>query len=85
MEALEMWVFRRPFKIPWADHITNNEVLIRISRDREPLQIFKRRKTAYLGHIFRSVKYQFFKTNNGGQDRGKTRHRPKKVFMAQKY
>lgn len=42
-----------------------------MSREREILQIVKRRKTAYLGHIFRNTKYQFLQLIMQGKIEGK--------------
>lgn len=71
LEAFEMWVFRRMLKIQWTDRITNGEVLRRMGVERQLLQSIKRRKTAYLGHIFRNTKYQFLKLIMEGKIEGK--------------
>lgn len=71
LEAFEMWVFRRMLKIPWTDHVTNAEVINRMGRERELLQLVKRRKAAYLGHIFRNTKYQFLKLIMEGKIEGR--------------
>lgn len=71
LEAFEMWLFRRLLKISWTDHTSNTEVLNRMGVERELLQIVKRRKTAYLGHIFRNTKYQFLKLIMEGKIEGK--------------
>lgn len=57
LEAFEMWQFRKLPKISWTEHVTNEQVLRRIGRDRKLLTIMKRRKTGYLGHIYRGPKY----------------------------
>jgi len=59
LEPFEMWVYRREQRIPWIARRTNDEVLRIINKDRELLDTIKRRKTAYLGHVIRSERYQF--------------------------
>ena len=61
LEAFEMWILRRLLKIPWTAHVTNEEVLRRAQCERELLQMVKRRKTAYLGHVMRNDKYDLLK------------------------
>lgn len=71
LEAFEMWTFRRMLKIPWTHHITNEEVLRKMRRDRELLLTTKRRKTAYLGHVYRNPKYDILKLIIEGKIDGK--------------
>lgn len=71
LEAFEMWVLRRMLKIPWTEHATNEEVLNRMGIERELLQTVKRRKAAYLGHIFRNSKYQFLQLIMEGKIEGR--------------
>ena len=71
LEAFEMWIFRRLLRIPWTDRVRNDEVLRRMGTERMLLQIVKKRKTAYLGHIFRNTKYQFLKLIMEGKIEGK--------------
>lgn len=52
IQAFEFWVFRRMLRISWVDHVTNEEVLRRMGRDRELLCTIKKRKTSYLGHVY---------------------------------
>ena len=51
IEAFEMWIYRRLLKIYWVDHVTNDEVLRRVGKNREPLLNIKRRKLEYFGHV----------------------------------
>lgn len=71
LEAFEMWIFRRLLKISWTQHIPNDEVLRRVRRERELLTTIKRRKTAYLGHIYRNNKYDILKLIIEGKIEGK--------------
>lgn len=71
LEAFEMWIYRRLLRIPWTDRVRNDEVLRRMGTERMLLQIVKKRKTAYLGHIFRNTKYQFLKLIMEGKIEGK--------------
>jgi hypothetical protein len=58
IEAFEMWCYRRLLKISWIDRISNEEVLIKLNKDRELLKMIKIRKTQYFGHIIRGPKYE---------------------------
>ncbi|KAL3268742.1 hypothetical protein HHI36_007844 [Cryptolaemus montrouzieri] len=58
LEAFELWVYRRILRIPWTDHITNEEVLRRLDKHREILFTVKKRKMEYFGHIMRHEKYR---------------------------
>ena len=71
LEAFEMWVYRRMLRIPWTDHITNQEVLHRMNKDRTILETIKKRKTAYLGHVMRQDKYRFLQLIMEGKIEGK--------------
>jgi len=66
----EMRVFRRIFAIPWADRTNNAEILNLVAK--ELLHLVKRRKAAYLGHIFRNSKYQFLKLIIKGKTEGRS-------------
>lgn len=70
LEAFEMWVFRRLLKIPWTRRMTNENVIGMMGTDRELLQHVKRRKTSYLGHIYRGPKYQLLKLIMEGKIEG---------------
>ncbi|KAI5708046.1 hypothetical protein M8J77_015361 [Diaphorina citri] len=54
LEAFEMWLYRRILKISWIEHVTNEEVLRRMKKERELMNIIKVRKLQYLGHIMRN-------------------------------
>jgi hypothetical protein len=38
-------------KISWTDHVRNEEVLLRVSEQRNILHTVKRRKTNWIGHM----------------------------------
>jgi len=40
-------------KISWTDHVRNEEVLLRASKQRNILQEIRRRKANWIGHILR--------------------------------
>lgn len=71
IEAFEMWILRRLLKIPWVEHVTNQQVLQRANTDRQLLDIVKQRKTSYLGHILRGPRYNLLKTILMGKIEGK--------------
>ena len=53
IEALEMWFYRRMLKIPWVDHISNEQVLQRAGARREIMASVRRRQLRFLGHTMR--------------------------------
>lgn len=71
LESFEMWIFRRMLRIPWTDHIRNEEVLRRMNMDRELLDIIKKRKTSYLGHLLRHERYNFLRIIMEGKIEGR--------------
>ena len=52
VESHEMQCWRN-MKIRWTDHVRNEEVLQRVKKERNILQIMKRRKATWIGHILR--------------------------------
>ena len=53
LESSEMWCWRRMEKISCTDHVRNEEVLIRVSEQRNILQEIRKRKANWTGHILR--------------------------------
>ena len=53
LEATEMWFLRRMLRIPWTDHITNEEVLRRAKCQRKLILNIRRRQLLFLGHVIR--------------------------------
>lgn len=52
-------------------HITNNEVLRRMNKEREILNTIKLRKLGYFGHIMRNQQYQILQLTIQGKVEGK--------------
>lgn len=50
-EAFELWRFRRTLKIRWADRIRNEEVPVRIQRQRTPWKNAGKSRDTLTGHI----------------------------------
>ena len=71
LEAFEMWVFRRMLRIPWAERVTNRDVLKRSNTQRELLNTVKCRKISYLGHILRGSKYRLLQLILKGKIEGR--------------
>jgi hypothetical protein len=71
IEAFEMWLYRRILKIPWTSRTRNEEVLRRMGHQRTLLNIIKRRKLEYLGHIIRGPRYEFLRLILNGKIEGK--------------
>jgi len=40
-------------KISWTDHVTNEEVLLRVNEQRNILHEIRKRKTSWFGYILR--------------------------------
>lgn len=53
IEAFEMWIWRRSQNISWRDKVTNEEVLRRVSQERQLMKEITRRKKNWIGHILR--------------------------------
>jgi hypothetical protein len=51
LEIFEMWCWRRMEKISWTDHVRNEEVLLRLSEQRNILHEIRKRKANWIGHI----------------------------------
>ena len=54
LERFEMWCWRRMEKISWADHVRNEEVLLRVKDQRNILHEIRKRKANWIGHILRT-------------------------------
>jgi hypothetical protein len=53
LESLEMWSWRRMEKIRWTDYVKNEEVLLRVSEQRNILHEIRKRKANWICHILR--------------------------------
>ncbi|PNF41645.1 hypothetical protein B7P43_G07643 [Cryptotermes secundus] len=51
LESFEMWCWRRMEKISWTDYVKNEEVLIRVSEQRNILHKIRKRKPNWIGHV----------------------------------
>ena len=51
--SFEMWCWRRMEKISWTDHVRNEEVLLRVTEERNILHEIRKRKANWIGHILR--------------------------------
>lgn len=59
-------------KISWIEKVRNEEVIRRAKlRDRELLEIIKKRKISYFGHIMREDRYEFQRLILEGKVEGK--------------
>ena len=48
MESFDMWWWRRMEKIIWTNHVTNEEVLLRVMEQRNILQEISKRKANWM-------------------------------------
>jgi hypothetical protein len=53
LESFEMWCWRRMEKISWTRHVRNEEVLLRVKKQRNILHEIRKRKANWIGHILR--------------------------------
>jgi hypothetical protein len=51
LESFEMWCWRRMGKVSWTDHVRNEEVLLRVTEQRNILREIPKRKANWIGHI----------------------------------
>ena len=51
--AFEMWIWRRIETISYTEHVTNEEVLNRVSETRVLIKMILRRKKNWIGHVLR--------------------------------
>jgi len=52
LESFEIWCWRRVEKISWADHVRNEEALLRVNEQRNILHEVRKKKANWTGHIF---------------------------------
>ena len=71
LQAFETWCYRRMWRIPWTDRVSNAEVLDRMQKECEIINTMKRRKLQYLGHIMRGQKYTLLQLIVQGKISGK--------------
>ena len=53
LESFEMWRWPRMEKMSWTDHVRNEEVLLRVSEQRNILHEIRRQKANWIGQILR--------------------------------
>jgi hypothetical protein len=53
LESFQMWCWRRMEKISWTDYVRNEEVLLRVKKQRNILHEIRKRKVNWIGHILR--------------------------------
>jgi hypothetical protein len=51
LESFEMWRWGRMEKISWIDHVRNEEVLLRVTEQRNILHEISKRNANWIGHI----------------------------------
>jgi hypothetical protein len=53
LERFKMWCWRRMEKIIWTDHVRNEDVLLRVKKQRNILHEISKRRSNWIGHILR--------------------------------
>jgi len=51
LESFEMWCWRSTEKIRWTGHVTYEEVLLRVKKQRNILHEVSKQKANWIGHI----------------------------------
>ena len=51
LQSFEMWCCGRMEKIIWTDHVRNEDVLLRVSEQRNTLREIRKRKSNWIHHI----------------------------------
>ena len=78
LEAAEMWTYRRVLRISWRDRRTNESVLRELGIHRQLLNIIKKRKLCFFGHLCRAdglAKVVVCGIHPGRRRRGRPRRR----------
>jgi hypothetical protein len=85
LESFEMWCWRRMEKISSTDYVRNEEVLLRVKKQRNILHEITKRKANWIGHIFRrNCLLQWViggKIKGGIKVRGRCGRRRRKLLM----
>ena len=76
-----MWFLRRMLRIPWTDHITNEEVLRKAGCQRKLMFNIRKRQLLFLGHVIRKEGLEEL-VLSGKVDGKKGRGRPRTTFMS---
>ena len=71
IEAFEVWLYRRILRISYVDRVTNEEVLLKLSKLTALNTEVKIRKLQYLGHIMKGTRYQMLQVNRRQTQREK--------------
>jgi hypothetical protein len=53
LESFKMWTWRKMEKISWTDHVRNEDVLLRVKKQRNILHEICKRKAKWIGHTLR--------------------------------
>ena len=48
-----MWTYRRIVRIPWTAKVTNEQVLNRVNEKRQIMNMIRKRKLSFFGHLVR--------------------------------
>ena len=54
LRAAEMWVYRRILGVHWSERRTNNSIMNEIGSQQEIVQLIKKTKLSFFGHICRA-------------------------------
>jgi hypothetical protein len=79
-ESFEMWLWRRMEKISWTGHVRDEEVSHIVKEERDILQIIKRRKANWIGHILSRNCLLKHVTKGKTEGMGRQRRRRKRLL-----
>jgi len=83
LERSEMWCWRGMDKISWTDHVRNEEVLLRVKKQRNIINEMSKRKANWVGHILcrNCLLLQFIEAKiNRKELKGRRRRRRRKLL-----
>ena len=80
LEAAEMWFYRRILRVSYADHITNEEVLDRLSITRQLINQIRKRQIEFFGHVIRNKELENIIVT-GKLDGKRSRGRPRMTYL----
>ncbi|RUS81011.1 hypothetical protein EGW08_011216 [Elysia chlorotica] len=73
IHAIEMWLYRRLFRVCWKEKRTNDSILKELGVTRKLLSEVQKRRLRYTGHAIRNIKTDLMKTVLQGKFAGKRR------------
>ena len=68
LEAFEMWIWLKIEKISWTEHVTNDQVLTMVRKQRSLMDTIRKRQRNWIGH---NTQRKFITENSTGREKSK--------------